>query len=92
MPLVKLTENARNARAEDIYKVRCRGIRHILSGDFESQVFDPPLNPYGNKIERGWNHPQTAHALCPMHSLAAFDEDPVYVFTTVASDLLISPV
>jgi hypothetical protein len=88
----EIVENARHARSEDIYKIHTRGIRHILVDDFESQRFDPPLDPYGDKIHRGWNHPQTARSLCPMHSLAAFDDDPVYVITTLAAGRFIQPV
>ena len=66
----------RNARSEDIYKIRTRGIRHVLGNDFETCSFDPPLDPYGDKIHRGWNHPQTARALCPTRLLDDFDDDP----------------
>jgi len=78
MPL-QIAENARSARSEDIYKIRTRGIRHILGTDFETSSFNPPLDPFGDKIHRGWNHPQTARALCPLHSLENFDNDPEYV-------------
>jgi hypothetical protein len=79
IPSLQIAENASNARSEDVYKVRTRGIRHILGEDFETTCFNPPLDAYGDKIHRGWNHPQTARALCPMHSLGAFDQDPEYV-------------
>lgn len=72
---MQIAENARNARSEDVYKIRTRGIRYILGKDFEATSFNPPLDPYGDKIQRGWNHIQTARALCPMHSIADFNID-----------------
>ena len=57
----------------DLGSVKCTSLTYLLP-NFEA--LNPPVDNSINKSDRGFNHLQIAHLLCPYRKLQTFDEDP----------------
>ncbi|KAG1841175.1 hypothetical protein C8R48DRAFT_781485 [Suillus tomentosus] len=65
------------ARAEDTCKLKDLCPSFLLNDPAKpGAALDPPIVKGQSKSLRGWNHRDTARALCPMVDIKTFDEDP----------------
>ena len=71
--IVKITKGMSEQRSTDLGAVKHAGLTYLMPN---CEPLEPPISKKGDKLDRGFNHPQIAWMLCPCKKLTLFDEDP----------------
>ena len=69
-----MTDSAKGARSDDTGGLKMKAVLYIPFNPKHDACL-PPITNEKSKSDRGFNHPMTAHLLCPQKLIREYDAD-----------------